>query len=72
MQVNTWMRVLWEGVETSIATADQQDADDLAAVDQRIRGTYSSGYFGKWYELNRQSLNPSTVRYIDNLLAQPG
>lgn len=70
-QLNVFMLAWWEGMETIMATLEHLDADELASFHQRTRA-YTVGPWAKWYELNKPFLNPSSVRYIDNLLVQPG
>ena len=46
---------------------------ERAAFEKGIRGNYSTSVVGRlWWEHNKDWLNPDAVRYIDNLLAQPG
>lgn len=69
-----WMiyRASWEMIEASIESMEHQSADQRVTFNQRNRVAYATGPLNKWHELNKQILSPTAVRYMDNLLAQPG
>src|SRR5262245_21853006 len=64
-----WYNARWPGIAFS---------EDLTAGQRRenevnLRGIYEgSGVSAIWYRSTKQFLNPEFVRYIDNLLVQPG
>ena len=46
---------------------------ERSAFDRSIRGVYRAGSVNRlWYEHSRNTLSSDAVRYVDNLLAQPG
>jgi len=55
-----------------IPYVDELPPEDRAEFDATTRSFYSTRYSRRWLEVSKSVLNPEAVRYIDNLLAQPG
>jgi len=54
-----------------IAHIDQLSKGERSRFDALMRRKYEEPGYRRFLELARASLNPETVRYIDDLLAQP-
>jgi len=45
----------------------------ICLLENRLRFNYrGNGVAAKMYEMSKASLNPELVRYVDDLVAQPG
>jgi len=65
----------WTFYSENIPYIDQIPASERAAFDASIKDVYKSGTFAHlWYDQHRirGALGDDHVRYVDNLLAQPG
>ena len=64
----------WYNTELAIEALDRMSLGVREGTNRRIRTRFSKSLpvQAKWYELNKADLNPDAVRYIDNLLSQPG
>lgn len=51
---------------------DQLLPQDRVHNDSSLRLSLSEPIFRLWYEISKSTLSPDAVRYLDNLLAQPG
>jgi hypothetical protein len=54
-----------------VAYVDELPPEDRVEFDASTRAFYSVPYSRRWLEASKPRLNPSAVRYIENLLAQP-
>jgi hypothetical protein len=72
-QFNAMMWARWMSREQNIVFISDLTPGQRMQFDQSIRNGYrSSSPDGAWYEEYKSNLNPDAVKYIDNLLAQPG
>ena len=55
-----------------VAYVDELPPEDRLEFDASTRAFYSVPYSRHWLEATKSRLNPNAVRYIENLLAQPG
>jgi len=63
----------WYYRQQTVSQIDQLPPGERAEFDIGARGAYGRSPVGRlWYETTKATLNPDAVRYIDNLLAQPG
>ena len=65
----------WQYRAQAIAYVDELPVGERLEFDEALRRNYGSFPVERmWYEMakRRRVLNPTAVRYIDNLLAQPG
>jgi hypothetical protein len=63
----------WAYRAQTITHIDELPAGERAQFDRGMRSFYAQGRRRSWYERFKDStVNPDAVRYIDNLLAQPG
>ena len=63
----------WQYRSEIIRNVDALAPGDRVQFDRVTRASYSASPLGRlWYEGVRGVFDPHTVRYIDNLLAQPG
>ena len=58
--------------EKVISYSSELSSADLFQANVGIRAHFGSSVGSLWFETMKPSLNPDSVRYIDNLLAQPG
>ena len=72
MTLNWEQMAWWQYRDQVIAYADELPKAAREAFDTSTRGAYRYPLGRLWYEMNKASLNADTVRYIDDLLAQPG
>jgi hypothetical protein len=68
---NAWMHSWWFSDTQNIELIDKLTNAERATFDAIIRGQFRSGFRSHYLEMNRDILNPDTVRYIENLMAQP-
>ena len=63
----------WQYRAQTIADIDELSEAARFGFDAQCRVQYAPDTLqGVWYESQKRLLNPDAVRYIDNLLAQPG
>jgi hypothetical protein len=64
----------WTNTELAIEALPRMTLGVREGTARWIRSRFSNSFplYAKYYELSKAELNPDTVRYIDNLLAQPG
>ena len=64
----------WQYRAQIIQYIDELAEGERVAFDVSIRQSYDGARFvdSLWYASRKDMLNPDAVRYIDNLLAQPG
>lgn len=63
----------WYNFDSSVGNVRHLSRGARSEVDGNIRAIFGAQTpQAKWYALMKDGLNPDTVRYIDNLLAQPG
>jgi hypothetical protein len=69
-----WNEMAWWYTRTQqIPYLEELPAGERAAFEGGIRGNYRIRPLGRlWLESTKDQLNPDAVRYVDNLLAQPG
>ena len=66
-QVASWAH--WQSTVTQI---HELTVGERTEFDIGIRNFYGHGVGRLWYSTSKATLNPDAVRYVDNLLAQPG
>ena len=72
-QVGSYCFLVWQAGAQSIHHHSELADDERVWSDQRFRQTWGTpGIFRLWYESAKPGLRSSSVRYVDNLLAQPG
>ena len=62
----------WNNTSQTILYIDDLPPGDRAQFDNTTRGGFSEPLAHLWYESVKGDYNPDVVRYVDNLLAQPG
>ena len=62
----------WQYRAHAIAYADELTATERASFDFTMRESYRLPLARLWYDTTKANLDADAVRYIDNLLAQPG
>jgi hypothetical protein len=62
----------WHFRAQVIPYVDELPAGERVAFDAGLRGYDRNALERLWYQTTKASLNPDAVRYIDDLLAQPG
>ncbi len=62
----------WAYRASTVMQIDELTAGQRAEFDVGTRNSYGSGFGGLWYGTSKAALDPDAVRYVDNLLAQPG
>ena len=63
----------WQVRNQTILNIDQLSSSERAEADRNNRIFYGEQPIGRlWYEKQKYMLNADAVRYVDNLLAQPG
>jgi hypothetical protein len=68
----TDLLIRWQVTAQTIPYADDLPPGDRAQFDRGLRTGTAEPAFLFWYNLQKPMLNPDAVRYVDNLLAQPG
>jgi hypothetical protein len=62
----------WAARSQTTSNLDQLSAGERAETDRTARFIYGTNPLGRlWFQTQRGMLNPETVSYVDNLLAQP-
>jgi hypothetical protein len=72
MALNVELIAWWSYRSQVISHIGELPPEDRLEFDAITRAAYSASYGRLWYEPQRGVLNPVSVRYIDNLLAQCG
>ena len=62
----------WAYRQSTVTQIHELTVGERAEFDIAIRNAYGQGVGRLWYSTSKATLNPDAVRYIDNLLAQPG
>ena len=63
----------WQIRSESIRYMKELPDSDQEGFDARMRSIFRAGSLDRfWYETNKPIVTPDAVRYMDNLLAQPG
>ena len=69
----TWANSVWLSDQQNITHIDMLSEGERVAFDLRMRVQYQpNSPRRRWFEFSRPTLNQDAVRYLDNLLAQPG
>ena len=73
-RVSSYYQAFWQIRSESIRYLKELPASEQKDFDKRIRAQYSAGSLDRlWYECaNKTFLGAHAVRYLDDLLAQPG
>ena len=68
-----WEQQAWWMYRAQVVTyVDELTVAERTSFDASVRGFHELPVTRFWYESTKATLNPDAVRYIDNLLAQPG
>ena len=62
----------WMFNSQQIAHLDELSGSERAEFNNLLRHFHGMNVFSRYFDLNKHLLNPDAVRYVDNLLAQPG
>jgi hypothetical protein len=63
----------WQIRSESIRYMKELPDSEQEGFDARLRFYFQAGSLDRfWYETNKAIVAPENVRYVDNLLAQPG
>jgi len=62
----------WNNSSQTILYVDELLPGDRIQFDRTLRGGFAEPVVRWWWEFSKPAFNPDAVRYVDNLLAQPG
>jgi len=71
-RLNAYNMAIWNNFEASIESIGYLTPGVRREVDNAIRGNFNNPVVAKWFEGVKVRLNPDAVRYIENLMSQPG
>jgi hypothetical protein len=71
-RIAAYAMATWQNFEASIESISRLSPGVRREVDNAIKRNYEISVLAKWFEIAKNRLNPDAVRYVENLLAQPG
>jgi hypothetical protein len=72
VMLNSELTARWNNSSHTILYADELLPGDRTQFDQTLRAGFAEPLALWWWEFSKPTFNPDAVRYVDNLLAQPG
>jgi len=72
MLLNWELAARWNNTSQTVLYLEELSADDREQFDRSTRSGWSEPIVRLWYEFAKAGFSPTTVRYVDELLARPG